>query len=367
MNYIKATKFLIYFEFGVFTVNSVITVTTMKPIKVLKEIYCSVRSCEYYSGTKMIKMFEFPKDFEQNKIWRNALQISENNYCRGLVCLNHFNQKDIRGGKTPKLRKGAVPTVPTVRHVLNVLKSPATDKSPFVATVDEQSINELSDICDTRDTEMAESSSIGGETKQHVGIVGMSGKQRNQREVVSVASDVDFVDVVDVINNQERSESSVNFQQTESIQELVGLDASMPCKSHEKHEKESFDSSIDANSQENYFLKLEIDDLKTKHLKIQADYTEQIDKIHKQLDKTTAELTHLKKQAGDLKKKYTYQRSTNKKLRSTLTALFKKNILDKASIDFVKVLTLYDSIFNLFVRRVKSVGHDNDQYFMSYF
>lgn len=217
---------------------------------------CAVRTCEYNNGTSMIKMFNFPKDFEQNKLWREALEMTENKFCRGLICMKHFNHEDIIGVKKPKLRKGAIPVIS------HVPKSCTIEK---IQTVDKNKLNEITDM------------------------------------------------------------SKIDQESIEMIQ-FDSYEASHP-----------FYNSSNTNSEECDLLKIEINDLKRKHLQMQADYTEKISKIMKQLDKTTANLNDLKKQTGLLRKKYAYEKLTNRKLRSKLMTLRNKNLLDKESIDFVKV------------------------------
>lgn len=272
-------------------------------IEVTRRKFCTVHSCKHYNEQSMIKMFAFPKDVVQNKIWRNALQIPGNNYCHGLVCMKHFDQKDIRGGKTPKLRKGAIPSIVSDDRIPSI---------PSVVNVNERGKNELRDF-------------------------------------------VDVIDAINPISNQKRSKRSESIE-LEQL-ELVKFDSCESCETRESYETELFDpfgSSFDTNSKDskdNDILKLEINNLKRKHLQMQADYIGQIEKIQEQLDKTTSELNLLKNQAGRLKRKYAYERSTNKRLRSTLMTLRKKNLLDKESIDFIKVNTyvLYVlKVFNFF-------------------
>lgn len=217
---------------------------------------CAVHTCENNNGTSIIKMFKFPEDAEQNKLWREALGITENKFCRGLICMKHFNHEDIIGVKRQKLRKGAIPVISHVSESCKIQK---------IQTVDKNELNGITDM------------------------------------------------------------SKIDQESIEMIK-FDSFEASYP-----------FYNSSNTNSEECDLLKLEINDLKRKHLQMQVDHTEQISKIMKQLDKTTANFNDLKKQTDLLRKKYAYEKLTNKKLRSKLMTLRNKNLLDKETIDFVKV------------------------------
>lgn len=78
---------------------------------------CAVRSCKYSKGTREnVKMFRVPKDDVQQKLWKDTLGVNEDEILQGLVCINHFDKKDISVTKTDtRLKKSAIP-LPIVSH-----------------------------------------------------------------------------------------------------------------------------------------------------------------------------------------------------------------------------------------------------------
>lgn len=71
---------------------------------------CTVRGCQYSRGTREnVKMFKITQDVERLKLWKEALQLKENDTFRGMICIEHFNETDIVRGKTIRLKKDAVP------------------------------------------------------------------------------------------------------------------------------------------------------------------------------------------------------------------------------------------------------------------
>lgn len=72
---------------------------------------CAVRSCKFSKGTREnVKMFRVPTDVEWLKLWKNAFGLKENEMLKGLICMNHFEEKDVSVGKTNiRLKKGAIP------------------------------------------------------------------------------------------------------------------------------------------------------------------------------------------------------------------------------------------------------------------
>lgn len=162
-------------------------------MKRVKMQFCAVCSCEYNNGTSMVKMFRFPKDIEQNRLWKSALQIPENNYSPGLVCINHFKKEDIEGVKTPKLRKGAIPTI---CHVFKSRTIEEFQTFQTVITFDENDENHkigLNGLNLTEMPEMAGSAGLSSIDEEHEKHIAKIGNQRYQREIPPGG---DFVDVM---------------------------------------------------------------------------------------------------------------------------------------------------------------------------
>lgn len=73
---------------------------------------CALSSCKFSKGTRQnVKMFRVPTDQERLKLWKQALCLRENEVLKGLLCVNHFEEKDVSVGKTnTRLKRGAIPT-----------------------------------------------------------------------------------------------------------------------------------------------------------------------------------------------------------------------------------------------------------------
>lgn len=101
---------------------------------------CAVRSCNYSNGTREnVKMFRVPKDEGQMKLWKDALCFKENQKLQGLVCINHFDKKDISETKSDtRLKKNAIPI-----QIHSLQCEQSTSKAPALKSDQSSTINQF--------------------------------------------------------------------------------------------------------------------------------------------------------------------------------------------------------------------------------
>lgn len=206
--------------------------------------YCAVSTCELNNGTTMVKMFNIPRDVEENESWKEALQIRANQRFSGKICIKHFNRKDIIGIQRPRLRKGAIPFGP---HVPNILK-------PYTIQI-VQNNHDMNDMNEINQSQVCNEFNEG---------------QKGTFDNIEGDEEVeDFIDDAKNLN-----EISENSQRKESID----FNLSEALKPSEQ---------IDQNCNKCDCLQSEINCLKRKLHQMQADYTKKISIISEQLDETT--------------------------------------------------------------------------------
>lgn len=128
----------------------------MHAIHNIRMNFCAVPTCEFNGGSTMVRMFQFPKDFEENRLWREAIQIKKNGYFHGKICINHFDVKDVIGLKRQKLKKGAIPIKQHTENLENQMKT-VTD---ITDDVDYSTSKENCKDCDDCNTLKSELNSL---------------------------------------------------------------------------------------------------------------------------------------------------------------------------------------------------------------
>lgn len=125
----------------------------MQGIQDIRTNICAVPTCEFNGGSTMVRMFKFPKDFEENRLWREAIKIKKNGYFHGKICINHFDVKDVIGLKRQKLKKGAIPMKQHTENLENQMET-VTDITDDVDFPTSNPSNENVYDCDTLNSEL---------------------------------------------------------------------------------------------------------------------------------------------------------------------------------------------------------------------
>lgn len=87
---------------------------------------CVVKTCEYSNGTREnVKMFKTPKDEERILLWKQALNMEENEILKGMVCIHHFSKNDITTGNN--LKKVAIPSIEVPIILTETFREDAAD------------------------------------------------------------------------------------------------------------------------------------------------------------------------------------------------------------------------------------------------